>query len=52
MKILVDENVDIRFKRLFPAGLHEVYTVRDMQWNGIKNGQCSGYWKNTSLIAG
>ena len=38
MKILLDENGDIRFKRLFPAGLHEVYTVRDMQWNGIKNG--------------
>ena|ERR1017187_8577348 len=38
MKILLDENVDVRFKNLFPASVHEVYTVRDMQWNGIKNG--------------
>jgi hypothetical protein len=37
MKILLDENIDIRFKRLFPA-TYEVYTVMDMQWNGIKNG--------------
>ena len=37
MKILLDENIDIRFKLLFPA-IHEVYTVRDMQWTGIKNG--------------
>jgi hypothetical protein len=38
MKILLDENIDIRFKVLFPVAAHEVYTVRDMQWNGIKNG--------------
>lgn len=38
MKILLDENIDVRFKNLFPESLHEVYTVRDMQWNGIKNG--------------
>jgi predicted nuclease of predicted toxin-antitoxin system len=38
MKILLDENIDIRFKALFPAEIYEVYTVRDMQWNGIKNG--------------
>jgi hypothetical protein len=38
MKILLDENIDIRFKLLFPAEIHEVFTVRDMQWNGIKNG--------------
>lgn len=37
MKILLDENIDIRFKLLFPP-IHEVYTVRDMEWNGIKNG--------------
>ena len=37
MKILLDENIDIRFKLLFPDS-HEVYTVRDMNWNGIKNG--------------
>ncbi len=38
MKILLDENIDVRFKRLFPADSHEVYTVRDMGWNGVKNG--------------
>lgn len=39
MKILLDENIDVRFKHLFSNSLHEVYTVRDMQWNGIKNGE-------------
>src|SRR5579872_908500 len=38
MKILLDENIDVRFKLLFPTDEHEVYTVRDMGWNGIKNG--------------
>jgi predicted nuclease of predicted toxin-antitoxin system len=38
MKILLDENIDIRFKKLFP-NTHEVYTIRDMNWNGIKNGE-------------
>ena len=37
MKILLDENIDVRFKLLFPD-IHKVYTVRDMAWNGIKNG--------------
>ena len=38
MKILLDENIDVRFKSLFSNTKHEVYTVRDMQWNGVKNG--------------
>ena len=38
MKILLDENIDIRFKIFFPE-IHEVFTVREMQWNGIKNGE-------------
>ena len=38
MKILLDENIDVRFKGLFPADSHEVYTVRDMEWTGVKNG--------------
>ena len=38
MKILLDENIDVRFKNLFSNTKHEVYTVRDMQWNGVKNG--------------
>lgn len=38
MKILLDENIDIRFSRNFPSE-HEVFTVRDMGWNGVKNGE-------------
>jgi hypothetical protein len=37
MKLLLDENLPKRLKLDFPE--HEVYTVRDKQWNGIKNGQ-------------
>lgn len=37
MKVLLDENIDIRFRKSFP-GNFEVYTVKDMGWNGIKNG--------------
>lgn len=37
MKVLLDENIDVRFKKYF-VGIHEVYTVRDMNWNGITNG--------------
>lgn len=37
MKLLLDENLPKRLKADFPD--HEVYTVRDMAWNGIKNGQ-------------
>ena len=38
MKILLDESIDIRFKKSFPPQ-HEVYTVKDMNWTGIKNGK-------------
>jgi hypothetical protein len=37
MKLLLDENIDVRFKNGFSE--HDVYTVRDLGWNGIKNGQ-------------
>ncbi|MBX2900609.1 MAG: DUF5615 family PIN-like protein [Cyclobacteriaceae bacterium] len=39
MKILLDENIDVRFKLLFSNTIHEVFTVKDMRWNGIKNGK-------------
>ncbi|TAE36842.1 MAG: hypothetical protein EAZ70_10110 [Runella slithyformis] len=39
MKLLLDENIDVRFKFCFDAAEHEVLTVRDMEWNGIKNGK-------------
>ena len=38
MKILLDENIDVRFKKSF-SGNYAAFTVRDMEWNGIKNGQ-------------
>ena len=38
MRILLDENIDVRFKYLFKDTLHEVFTVKDMNWLGIKNG--------------
>lgn len=36
MKLLLDENLPKRLKIDFPN--HEVFTVREMGWNGIKNG--------------
>ncbi len=36
MKLLLDENLPKKLKIDFPS--HEVFTVRDMGWNGIKNG--------------
>ncbi len=38
MKVLLDENIDVRFKRAFDGLPHQVFTVRDMGWNGLKNG--------------
>ncbi|MCB0582302.1 MAG: DUF5615 family PIN-like protein [Phaeodactylibacter sp.] len=38
MKVLLDENVDVRFKKEFSDTEHAVFTVRDMGWNGLKNG--------------
>ncbi len=37
MRLLLDENLPKRLKLDFIE--HEVYTVRDKQWNGIKNGE-------------
>jgi len=37
MKLLLDENLPKKLKYGFPG--HEVYTVSDMGWNGVKNGQ-------------
>jgi len=39
MKILLDENIDVRFKLSFEGGGHDVFTVRDMGWSGVKNGE-------------
>ncbi|SHJ28204.1 hypothetical protein SAMN02745146_2746 [Hymenobacter daecheongensis DSM 21074] len=37
MRLLLDENLPKRLKLDFPE--HEVFTVRDKGWNGIKNGE-------------
>ncbi|WP_301922934.1 DUF5615 family PIN-like protein [Ferruginibacter sp.] len=37
MKLLLDENLPKRLKPDFPG--HEIFTVRDQNWNGIKNGE-------------
>jgi len=36
MRLLLDENLPKRLKEDFSA--HEIYTVRDMGWTGVKNG--------------
>jgi len=37
MKLLLDENLPKRLKEHFEE--HEIYTVRDMGWNGVTNGE-------------
>ncbi len=37
MLLLLDENLPKRLNLDFPE--HEIYTVRDKEWNGIKNGE-------------
>lgn len=37
MRLLLDENLPKRLKLDFPE--HEIYTVRDKGWNGIKNAE-------------
>ena len=39
MKILLDENIDVRFKNYFKDTVHDVFTIRDMKWNGFQNGE-------------
>ena len=37
MKILIDEDLDVRLRHLFPD--YETYTVEYMGWKGLPNGQ-------------
>ncbi len=37
MRLLLDENLPKRLKLDYSE--HEIFTVREMQWNGIKNGE-------------
>ena len=38
MKILIDENLPLAFKESFGEH-HEVFSARDMNWHGKKNGE-------------
>ena len=38
MKILTDENLDIRLRHLFPSPDYETYTVEYMGWKSLSNG--------------
>jgi len=49
MLLLLDENLPKRLKPDFPE--HEVYTVRDKQWNGIKNGELMQLLVDNSFTA-
>ena len=39
MKVLLDENIDVRFRKLFKNSGHNVLTIRGIGWNGVKNGE-------------
>ncbi len=39
MKVLLDENIDVRLRFSFDGTGHEVVTVKYMGWSGVKNGQ-------------
>jgi len=39
MKILIDEQLPTKLKYRFSDTSYEVYTVRDMEWLGTKNGE-------------
>lgn len=39
MKVLLDENIDVRFRDSFKETSLEVFTVKYMGWSGVKNGQ-------------
>lgn len=41
MKILIDENLPLKLKASFGES-HEIYTMREMQWLGKKNGELLG----------
>lgn len=38
MKVLLDENIDVRFRFAFDGSGHEVFTTEYMGWKGVKNG--------------
>lgn len=49
MKLLLDENLPKRLKNDFPE--HEIFTVREQGWSGLKNGQLLEQMLNESFDA-
>jgi predicted nuclease of predicted toxin-antitoxin system len=49
MKLLLDENLPKRLKFLLPN--HQVFTVREKQWNGFKNGNLLSLMLNENFDA-
>lgn len=49
MRLLLDENLPKRLKIDFPE--HEIFTIRDKQWNGISNGELLKLLKDNSFDA-
>ena len=49
MRLLLDENLPKRLKQDFSK--HEVFTVRDKGWNGIKNGELLKLMKENDFNA-
>ena len=41
MKILIDENLPLKLKESFGES-HEIYTAREMNWQGKQNGELLG----------
>lgn len=41
MKLLLDENLPTKLKGFFSEG-HQLFTVKDMKWQGKKNGELLG----------
>jgi hypothetical protein len=48
MRLLLDENLPKRLKQDYQE--HEVYTVRDKGWNGIRNGELLNCLLKTILM--
>ena len=47
MRVLLDENLPKRLKLDLPE--YDVFTVRDMGWSGVKNGELLKLMLNTTL---
>ncbi len=39
MKILLDENLPVELKNEFDDESFDIFSVKDMKWGGIKNGE-------------